>query len=342
MRSTAAPRLVARAAAVAAALVVVLGAAGRAEAHAVHYRSQHPLPRKIGHGFCYINVPHVHDFGPSDQRLYREVNGELYFVGDPAPFEYEGPRYSFYGPHPVAEASVQFAQPVYCYLNGPHYHWYQPAPAVSAQFDFRGGAYWYVGNYDPVYYQDRPRYVAVNEVYQPIAYARPVVDVTVAPPSFHGEILVGPGYHRAQAVVAAPVVSAGVTIAMPPPPQVQIGVGIGIGGPPVVVEERREVYEIREHEHHDHGHHNGWDKHGHEEHGWRGPPPHGAAPAPASGWRGNPPAQPPAGHSSGWRGQPAQPAQPAPAGGWRGAPPPAAPHKDKDRGPSHGGGNWHR
>ena len=68
---------------------------------------------------------------------------------------------------------------------------YQPPP--QAQFEFRGGAYWYVGNYDPVYYQERPRYVTVNAAYQPIAYTRPVVDVTVAPPSFHGEIVVGPG-----------------------------------------------------------------------------------------------------------------------------------------------------
>jgi len=346
MQRRTAPLIAVRVAAVAVALAVVLGAAGRAEARAVHYRSQHPLPRKIGHGFCYIGVPHVHDFGPSDPRLYRELGGELYFVGDPAPFAYEGPRYSFYGPHPVVEADVQLGQPVYCYLNGPHYHWYQPGAAVSAQFEFRGGAYWYVGNYDPVYYQDRPRYVGVNEVYQPIAYERPVVDVTVAPPSFHGEIVVGPGYRRAQAVVAPPVVSAGVTFAVPPPPQIQVGVGIGIGvgGPPVVVEDRRTVYEVHEHEHehHDHGHHNGWDKHGHEGEGWRGGPP-GPPPRQAGAWRGGPapaPAPAPAPRSTGWRGAPVQPA-PA-SGGWRGSPPPppAAPHKDRT--PSHGGGSWHR
>jgi len=321
MRSPARSQLAVRATAVAIALTVVMGAAGRAEARAVHYRSQHPLPRKIGHGFCYIGVPHVHDFGPSDPRLYRDVGGELYFVGDPAPFDYEGPRYSFYGPHPVVEADVQFGQPVYCYLNGPHYHWYQPAPAASAQFEFRGGAYWYVGNYDPSYYQERPRFVAVNEVYQPIVYTRPVVDVTLAPPSFHGEIVAGPGYHRAQATVVPPVVSAGVRVAIPPPPQVQVGIGFNIGGPPpVVIEQRREVYEVREH--HDNGRHNGWYKHGHE-HGHQN-----------EGWRGEPP---PPQRGGGWRAPPA----PAPQGGWRGAPrgtPPPAPHKDKS---SHGGG-WHR
>ena len=315
-------------------LFIVLGLPATAEARAVHYRSQHPLPRKIGHGFCYINVPHVHDFGPSDPRLYREVNGEYYFVGDPAPFDYEGPRYSFYGPHPVVDAEVQFGQPVYCYLNGPHFHSYQPPP--QAQFEFKGGAYWYVGNYDPVYYQDRPRYVAVNAAYQPIVYTRPVVDVTVAPPAFHGEIVVG-GYPRGQAVVGGPVVSAGVTIGVPPPPQVQVGIGIGIGGggpppPPVIVEERREVYEIHEHhEHHDNGRHRGWEKHEHEEHGWREPPhqepPHGG------GWRPAP-APPP----SGWRGGATPPAQQG--GGWR--PAPAAPPQHHEKhGEPHGNG-WNR
>ena len=333
MRSRPRPLVAIRAAAVAIALTVVLGAAGRAEARAVHYRSQHPLPRKIGHGFCYIDQPHVHDFGPSDSRLYREVGGELYFVGDPAPFAYDGPRYSFYGPHPVVEADVQFGQPVYCYLNGPHYHWYQPAPAAAAQFELRGGAYWFVGNYDPVYYQERPRFVTVNEAYQPIDYARPVVDVTLAPPSFHGEIVAGPGYHHAQAVVAPPVVSAGVRVAVPPPPQIQVGIGLNFGGPsPVIVEQRREVYEVREHRDHDHGRHNGWYKHEHEDRGWRGPPPSSPPPQRSGGWRA-PPAPAPA-PQSGWRSAP--PSAPSQGGAMRGAPP--APHKEK---PSHGGG-WQR
>ncbi len=318
-----------------AVALIALGVSATAEARAVHYRSQHPLPRKIGHGFCYINVPHVHDFGPSDPRLYREVNGEYYFVGDPAPFEYEGPRYSFYGPHPVVDAEVQFGQPVYCYLNGPHFHGYQPPP--QAQFEFRGGAYWFVGNYDPSYYQDRPRYAAVNQAYQPIAYTRPVVDVTVAPPSFHGEIVVAGyppgvgGYPRAQAVVGGPVVSAGVTVGVPAPPPIQVGIGIGfVGGgppPPPVVVERREVYEIHEpseherHEHHDNGRHNGWNKHEHEEHGWREPPHQ----------------EPP--HAGGWRPAPAAP--PPPSGGWRGGatPPPQQQHHEKH---DQHGSAWHR
>ena len=83
------------------------GVAGVAHAEMVQYMSRHPLPKRIGHGFCDIDVPHFHDYPPSDPRLYRQVNGQNYFVGDPTPYGYEGPRYSFYGPHPIADASVQ-------------------------------------------------------------------------------------------------------------------------------------------------------------------------------------------------------------------------------------------
>jgi len=55
------------AAATAVFLVVVL-VSFVAQAAVVRYMSQHPIPRKMGGGFCYIDVPHVHDFGPSDWR----------------------------------------------------------------------------------------------------------------------------------------------------------------------------------------------------------------------------------------------------------------------------------
>jgi hypothetical protein len=106
------------------------------------------VPRKFGGGFCYIEVPHVHNYPPADPRMFRESNGQYYFVGDPAPFDYDGPRYSYYGAHPVAEAEVRLGHPIYCYIKGPHYHWYQPPP--QAQFELSGGAYWYVGNFPPL------------------------------------------------------------------------------------------------------------------------------------------------------------------------------------------------
>ena len=126
------------------------GVAGVAHAEVVQYMSRHPIPKRIGHGFCDIDVPHFHDYPPSDPRLYRQVDGQYYFVGDPTPFGYDGPRYSFYGPHPIADASVQLGGPSYCYLQGPHSHWYAPPP--QAHFEMKGGAYWYTGAFEPAFY----------------------------------------------------------------------------------------------------------------------------------------------------------------------------------------------
>jgi hypothetical protein len=301
-------------------LLAALGATTASAAHVVRYVSKHPLPKKIGRGFCYITVPHFHDYEPSDPRLYRQIDGQYYFVGDPAPFDYEGPRYSYYGAHPIADAEVHFGGPTYCYLRGPHYHWYAPPPQM--QFELKGGAYWYVGNYDPVYYSERPRFVVINDVYAPVVYTRPVVDIRVAPPAFHGEIVaVAPGI-AAHAVVGAPVVSAGVYVAPPPPPVVQVGVGVGIGGP--IVGPPPVGYR------HDNGRHNGWRGGPPPAQGWRGAPPAQAgwrgSPPPASGWRGTP-AGPPAAHAAGFRGSPAP--APAPGAGFRGSPAPA----------QHGGGH---
>jgi hypothetical protein len=201
----------------------VLATAAPVEAKNFRYRSAHPGRG----GFCAIDVPHVHAWGPSDPRVYRVVDGEYYFVGDPVAFGYDGPKHSYYGSHPVVEAEVSFGEPVYCYLEGPHFHWYAPPPQTS--FEMRAGVYWYVGNFEPVYYQQQPRYAVINDAYRPIQYERPVAVVTDAPPGWRG---VPPGHRRG--VVAAQAVVA--------PPQVQIGLGIHLGGPPppppVVVHER--------------------------------------------------------------------------------------------------------
>ena len=227
-----------------------------AQAKTVGYLSQHPVPHKFGGGFCYIDVPHVHNYPPGDARMYRENDGQLYFVGDPAPFGYDGPRFSYYGAHPVVDAEVRFGHPIYCYIKGPHYHWYQP-PAHT-HFELSGGAYWYVGNFPPSYYAERPRYAVINEAYAPMPYARPVVDVQVAPAVVRAEISIGgPGW-RASAVVGGPS-PAPVHVPPPPPPPspaVQIGVGINLGGPaalPVMIEQREYVKERR-----NHGRHRGW------------------------------------------------------------------------------------
>jgi hypothetical protein len=210
--------------------LALVGGAAVASAKTVRYHARHPIPPAMGGGYCYIGLPHVHAYAPAEPRLYRTFDDEYYFVGDPVPYGYDGPHYAYYGPHPVVEVSM--GEPVYCYLSGPHYHAYEPV--ASASFQFRGGAYWYVGTYDPVYYHGRARYRVINDVYQPIVYERPVVDVTVAPPGFHAEVVVGaPPPPR-------PAFSAGVYVAAPPPPSVHVGVAVG--GPPTVVERERVVY----------------------------------------------------------------------------------------------------
>jgi len=249
--------------ALATALIVSFLFVAAAQAMPVEYLSQHPVPHKYGGGYCTIDVPHTHNYPPDDPRMYREHNGQFYFVGDPVPFEYDGPRFSYYGAHPVAGAEAHFGHPIYCYIKGPHYHGYQPPP--QAQFELSGGAYWYVGNFPPAYYSERPHYATINEAYAPLPYVRPVVDIQVAPPMVRAEIsLGGPGW-RASAMVGGP--PAPVYVAPPPPPgpAVQIGVGINFGGPPAVIE-RREYYEDRRY--HDHGRHEGWrEDHGRRE-GW--------------------------------------------------------------------------
>lgn len=240
-------------------LLAVAFGAGDAHAKQVEFVSPHPVPHKYGGGFCYIDVPHVHNYAPSDPRLFREHQGRLYFVGDPTPFGYDGPRYSYYGAHPVVDVEVHFGHPIYCYIKGPHVHWYPP-PA-RAQFQWSGGAYWYVGAFPRTYYDERPRHAVINEAYAPVLYTRPVVDVAAAPPMVRAHIaLGGPGW-GAHAVVAGPPVP---VLVPPPPAPLQVGVGINIGGPSVVIE----PHPVHGH-HHGHGRHEGWRKHP-DRH--RGPP----------------------------------------------------------------------
>lgn len=201
---------------VVAALTCALAAVpSRADAKSWKYRSKHPLPPAVG-GFCDVDGPHIHDFGPHDRRLFRVVAGAHYFVGDPTPFGYEGPRHAYYDPHPVLAADLQAEGPLYCYLEGPHYHWYQPT--ASVHFAFSGGAYFFVGTFDPLFVRHRPRYAVINHVYRPIRYARPVVDVAAAPPGWRGR-RVPPGQAKRAAA--------------PPPPAVSVhlGVGLQMGGP---------------------------------------------------------------------------------------------------------------
>jgi hypothetical protein len=304
--------------------VTFAGVTRAAQAEVVQYMSRHPIPKRVGHGFCDIDVPHFHDYPPSDPRLYRQVNGEYYFVGDPTPFDYDGPRYSFYGPHPITDAGVQFGGPAYCYIRGPHYHWYAPPP--QAQFEMRGGAYWYVGAYDPVYYDDQPRFVVINDVYAPMVYARPVIDIQIAPPEFRGELVVGGGPGGWRTVREGPAFRR----------------GPGFHGPGPGFERRdMAMHERREEEHRN------WEQREHG-HGF-GPGPHGGPPERGGGWHAGPPERgggwhggPPPERGGGWHGGPERggprggPAGPAPSrNGWHAG----SPHGGAGPGP--GGGGWH-
>jgi hypothetical protein len=195
-------------------LVGILGLTSSVRAAAagrpVEYRGGHPLPKG---GYCYIEVDHVHDFPPPNPKLFRVEAGVEVFVGDPVPFGYDGPKQAYYGNHPVEEVWVD-DEPAYCYLDGPHYH-SQP-PDVEIGFTLHGGAYWYIGAYSPGYYAHKRDYVVVNQIYHPIAYARPTVVVSAPPPGFTGIFVAqGPG------VAAGVVVSA-------PAPTVSVGVSAGV------------------------------------------------------------------------------------------------------------------
>jgi len=250
---------------VVAAAAVSLGAARTASADQVRYVGIHPVPAG---GFCYIEGPHVHVYAPAKTKdktrvLYRVHDGSYYFVGDPVAFGYQGPRHTYYGHHPVAvDVVVGDPRPQheveFCYLDGPHYHYYTPPSDISFVVD--GGAYWYAGTYPPAYERDRKAYVAVNTVYEPIAYTRPVV--TVAPPAVYLGPVVAVDVHGPHGHVVAPIaevhggvgvgVSAGVEVVVPAP---TIEVGIGVPGV-VVIED-------------DHHHHHGkgkWKGRGHRHH----------------------------------------------------------------------------
>lgn len=247
-----------------ATLALVAGAgAHRADAGPKQYRyvGIHPLPRGEGGGICHIQGPHVHVYAPADAKVqYRDHDGWSYFVGDPVAYGWDGPKYAFYGHHPVPVHVVvgdEHPDTEYCYLEGAHYHAWAPPPGL--QLELRGGAYWYVGDFPRAYVEARPVYDPIDVVYQPIVYERPVIEVSVAPPRWYGAVVVAPAVVAPARVVVPPghrhgppghargVV--GVDVVVPAPalrvevavPTVQIGIGGGVV--------------VREHHHHDDGRH---------------------------------------------------------------------------------------
>jgi|SRR5579871_6326262 len=207
------------------AVALVAFLAVPAYAKHVRFRGPHPIAQKQGGGYCYIEAPHVHLYAPDRPALYHEEGDEFVFTGDPTPFGYDGPKFTYYGNHPVAGAPG-----VYCYIDGPHYHPYEP----PAEPDYRieKGVAFYVGPFNGAYIKERPhRARLVAAEYRPYVAVRPVVEVA-PPPEWHGEVWIAPP--------SVEVTAPGVVIGAPPPPSVMVTapaphVVIGAPPPPHVV-----------------------------------------------------------------------------------------------------------
>lgn len=198
--------------------VFMLIGGSAASAKGVKYAGMHPRTGKADGGLCYIETVHVHALQPGREALYRQHDGIWIFIGDPVPFGYEGPKQKFYGHHPV---TVNLVVPdfgddtVYCYVDGPHWHSYDPPD--DHPFVKKEEVHYFSGEYPPEYHEDKKRYVAVNAVYRPLNYERPVV-VEVAP-EYRG-----------------PIIDVRINVPVP-----AVGVHIGVGAPvrpaTVIVEE---------------------------------------------------------------------------------------------------------
>lgn len=161
----------------------------------------HPLAGRANAGYCYIDVPHSHNYTPDRPNLYQQVGDGYVFTGDPVPFGYEGQKTVFYGHHPVpAPASpepVAVANPTFCFLKGPHYHDY-PQPNGPG-YKVKDDVVFYVGPIPPPVAAVRPQLEQATEVeYRPFVALRPKVTVA-PPPEWPGVVWVAP-----PVVVAAP------------------------------------------------------------------------------------------------------------------------------------------
>ncbi len=218
-----------------AAVILSSGSAAHADRKSqVRYVGIHPIAKSEGGGICYIEGPHVHIFG-ADKVQYRDHAGASYFVGDPVAYGYDGPKFTYKGPHPIHVNVVvgdDADDTEYCYLEGPHFHYF--APPEGPEFKVVGDAYFDVEEPPHAFIEARPMYVGINAVYRPLVYTRPVVTVD-APVGWIGARvdIVGPAVvvDRPTVVVPAAVrVDAEVHIPMP-----SVHVDIGIGSRPVFI-----------------------------------------------------------------------------------------------------------
>jgi hypothetical protein len=193
-------------------IVALLGALP-AEAKQVKYVGIHPRTGKANGGLCHVRAIHVHPVAPASASvLYRVHDGIYFFIGDPVPFGYEGPKHQYYGHHPVTFSVVigkdladDQDQVEYCYLEGPHFHFFEPPE--DHDFVEKKDVHFYAEEFPPEYEKGKPERSKVNAVYRPIEYARPVY--TEAPPAeYRGPIV--------EVSVALPVPTVGIHLAVPP------------------------------------------------------------------------------------------------------------------------------
>lgn len=233
----------------------------------------HPLAARPGAGYCYIDVPHVHDYLPDRPALYQQAGDGVVFTGDPVPFGYEGQKTVFYGHHPITievEPTAAGPAPTFCFMKGPHYHDY-PQPEGPG-FKLQDNVVFYVGPIPPPVAAIRPQLEQALEVeYRPYVAQRPKVVVT-PPPEWAGVVWVAP---PAPAVVVAPAPAPAIVVAptaptvvvAPPAPTVVVApprpsaVIIGVPPPVIMMHGKGKGWK-----HHGRGNGWGWGGKGHWKH----------------------------------------------------------------------------
>jgi len=154
--------------------------AARADGPMARYQGMHPLSPHQG-AFCYIDAAHMHRVPPPDLRVYLVAkDGTNLFIGDPVALGYDGPKFGYFGPHPLAVPATLGLPPTFCYITGPHYH-AAPQPPSAALVE-KAGVTWYLGPLPP---PADPGRVWINEVHPIAGYAAPKVDIGMAPPGYH-------------------------------------------------------------------------------------------------------------------------------------------------------------
>ncbi|HEY4186921.1 MAG TPA: hypothetical protein VGP07_17730 [Polyangia bacterium] len=171
--------IVASLAAIFIALLVAGSSPVSADGPMSRYRGIHPLSPHQG-AFCYIDTLHMHRIPPPDMRVYAVLKGgENLFVGDPVALGFEGPKFAYFGPHPLAIPGAPELPGTFCYIAGAHYHAApQPSSPTLVQKD---DVTWYIGPPPPA----APNRVWINEVRAIQSYKPPNVDLTSAPPGYH-------------------------------------------------------------------------------------------------------------------------------------------------------------